>query len=525
MLQDKLDQASRKATKARLVLLVVIAAVGLAIGLVVFKHDALETLARALISAEPDQQTAEGEAATVLRPIAKEAYSKTNTEKSPLNDPSVALPEPGREDRKESAGSSPQPSAIPFENTQDREAYKELLRRFQDGPEQIVQSAPYRAWHPERQQDIVFLKEKSFEAFEVSDYATARSQLQTVLEMANAEVTAMDLAYRHALSAAEKAKLAGDYDAAMTSIDQALALFPDATEAQKLKPLIEVMPAVQKLLKSADRARTENNLSEEYEFLRKARTLDPSLSGIKEREAELAIAIKEQKYFGHIKAGLSHVEERKLEKAQVQYESARKIDAKREETTLLGEKITRLKRALDTEHFMAEAKIAANADDWQKSFEFYSNALKIQPNNQSAGNGVTLAQSLIGLNKQISSHLRNPHRLASSNVAEDAHRVIADAKEYRGKSPSLDLDVETLSQTLRDYNVDVAVVVSSDEQTKVSVRGVGQVGVIREKVIKLKPGTYTFEGKRSGFKSKLVRVEIPPGSTSFKVSVVSDERI
>ena len=126
---------------------------------------------------------------------------------------------------------------------------------------------------------------------------------------------------------------------------------------------------------------------------------------------------------------------------------------------------------------------------------------------------------------KVSQNLQNEHRLASKNAADAARGLLKTAAALVGTSPSLDRQASELAAKLDAYAIDVAVVVTSDEKTKVSVRGVGQVGVIAQKTIKLKPGISTFEGKRAGFKSKLVRVNIPPGTKELQVTVVSDERI
>jgi hypothetical protein len=51
------------------------------------------------------------------------------------------------------------------------------------------------------------------------------------------------------------------------------------------------------------------------------------------------------------------------------------------------------------------------------------------------------------------------------------------------------------------------------------------VGKTSERTIRLKPGEYTFEGARPGFRSKLVAVSIPLRSKTFIVEIMCDERI
>ena len=47
----------------------------------------------------------------------------------------------------------------------------------------------------------------------------------------------------------------------------------------------------------------------------------------------------------------------------------------------------------------------------------------------------------------------------------------------------------------------------------------------QQKIIDLRPGKYTFEGARPGYRSKLVEVTIPPGTLLTVVEVICDEPI
>ena len=80
-------------------------------------------------------------------------------------------------------------------------------------------------------------------------------------------------------------------------------------------------------------------------------------------------------------------------------------------------------------------------------------------------------------------------------------------------------------ELLKAYSKKVSVKIISDGVTNISVRGVGKVGLTNEKTIDLRPGRYTFEGKRIGYRSKLIQVEVPPNSGILVVEIFSDERI
>jgi hypothetical protein len=92
-------------------------------------------------------------------------------------------------------------------------------------------------------------------------------------------------------------------------------------------------------------------------------------------------------------------------------------------------------------------------------------------------------------------------------------------------STALSQKTHALSELIAAYSKKVFVKVLSDKQTKISVRGVGQVGVVTEKIIQLNPGSYTFEGKRDGYKSKLLRISVSPGDNQVEVKLICDERV
>ena len=65
----------------------------------------------------------------------------------------------------------------------------------------------------------------------------------------------------------------------------------------------------------------------------------------------------------------------------------------------------------------------------------------------------------------------------------------------------------------------------SDGKTDITVRRIGIVGKTLEKVIKLRPGDYTFEGTRTGYKSKLINISVPVDGEGIEIRIICDEQI
>ena len=106
-----------------------------------------------------------------------------------------------------------------------------------------------------------------------------------------------------------------------------------------------------------------------------------------------------------------------------------------------------------------------------------------------------------------------------------AVRGLRPAESAANYSFAIKRQAEQLSELIKKINRLIPVTVNSDNKTYVSVRSVGKVGAVSQKIIQLKPGKYTFEGARNGFKSKLVQAFISYDMSDFSVRVICDEPI
>jgi len=304
-----------------------------------------------------------------------------------------------------------------------------------------------------------------------------------------------------------------------------LLLKPDKPEALKLAQRIDALPKTIALLKKAAIARTENNLEKEYAAVAEALKIAPDRQGLKQREATLKESIKESQFAPLVARGLANVKGEKLQAARANYKKANQLYPGRSELRILNESINRLAIALDLETAKTHGKAAIARDQWEKAQSIYAAAAKRHPDDKTILDGLQLSNKLVSLRRALSNYLRQPERLSSRNVAAGARQTLVQARIFAQNSKSLTQKATELDTLLATVNVKIPVTVTSDNQTYILVRGVGKVGLTQQRTIQLKAGTYTFEGLREGYKSKLVEVRIPIGSRSFGVKVICDERI
>jgi len=411
------------------------------------------------------------------------------------------------------------------ESSQLRKQFMDKLHVYKDEIEPALIDANIKAWDAKKEFVIASLKDKAVASFATGDYAGALKELSDSEIMARQILAQAKDLFASRFSMAESALAADNYNEAKLHITKALLVKPNDPKAHELDKQINTLPQIIALLKKAAIARTENNPEKEYAAVAEAFNIAPHRQSLKQRKEMLAETIKERQFAPLIALGLANVEKRKLRAARANYQKAKSLYPARSELHVLNEAIGKLAAVLNLGHVIAQGKTAIAQDDWVKARSVYAAGATRHPDNKTILDGLQLSSKLVNLHQVLSDYISRSERLSSQNISADAQNAIIQARVFTRNSPSLSRKAATLDALLAQANVKIPVTVKSDNQTYILVRGVGKVGTTQERIIQLKPGAYTFEGLREGYKSKLVEVRIPVGTSSFGVEVVCDERI
>ena len=411
------------------------------------------------------------------------------------------------------------------EATDPRERFKQMLGAYLHEVEPVVQSKTFTAWDAAGQRAMSDTKEAALRAYAEGDYVAALSRLAALIETAHTAIERREDAFAAAMAAALGGLQRDDYADASGHITRALQIEPDDPGAGRLRDEIERLPQILPHLDAVRKARTENDPAAELAALREVATLDPDRPNVRARIATLRAGQHDARYRTAITRGLAAAQANDLDAAQRHLERARQLSPDRPETTLLAKQVGALDTTLQTERLFHAARAAEEADDWLAALDAYRELCRLQPNDAAAQAGQQTAQRLVVLLTAVTTHLDAPQRLASDSVAAQASALIEQSRTARPVSPTLVARADALARMLDRYSRQVPVQVLSDGKTSVSVRGVGRVGTVVSKVIHLKPGAYRFEGNRSGYRSEIVRVSVPPGGADVSVEVICDEPI
>lgn len=495
MLLDKLEQANRESRRVRQRITLVGAMAALVAGLFLFDIVTVDFARLGLL------------------PGGEETPARTAPAATPA--PTAKMPA--------QPAAPPQGAPNPAENSELRDAFKAALAQFDEQILPSVNTPGFAAWNADIQKGLLAGRDTAVAQFSEAGYPAALGTLDKTREEATQAIAAQAAAFNKELASASAFFDADDHEAAKWRIDAALRLRPDSQDALDLKARIDRLPEVLKFLEDARTARIENNLEAEAAHLRALLQADPTRSDQKTRLNTVEAEIKERAFADHVRHGLEQVDKGKLQAAEKSMKAAKALFADRQETAYLATRVAHLARDHKVQGLIAEAREAAKDDDWKRVEALYDEAAKLLPDKQEITEGRRLAKTIIDTSSAITDHLATPERLSSLNVAKLAEGLLADAKNLVPFSPSLHAGAKALTKTLADYAAPVSIRVVSDGETNVSVRSVGKIGKTQQKFINLRPGKYTFEGARPGYRSKLVDVTIPPGKLLTVVEVICDE--
>lgn len=427
--------------------------------------------------------------------------------------------------------SSPETDEViaPNDSTQDsetpRQAYLEAYAHFENTVKPELNKIDLQKWDKPLADRLINAEQDAVKQFGEAKYVQAKAILDELIQLAETAITDSQNQFAIAMQDAEQAFNENQYEQAKLAISKALMLDASSIQASALAERIEQLPEIASLVDQIEVAKVENNPQTELNLINKLLTLTPEREALKQRAQDLQTSLDNQKFQSLIAQAYAAVEEGRIEAAKSALSQARNIYSNRTEISDVNTAIQQYEKNQRVQSYLTNAAQAESNDNWQAVKTNLEKVIQETPNNKTATEKLAMADNILSLNKKMDDYLSSPYRLSNSQLADQARAAINEAAAYRNQSLSLTKQSRELETILAAVNQPVPVEVRSDNQTYIEVRGVGNVGVIDSKVIQLKPGQYTFEGKRQGFKSKLIEVTIPFDVSRYSVTLVCDEPI
>ncbi len=381
-------------------------------------------------------------------------------------------------------------------------------------------------WSPESNAYIQEQENNALNAFANNQFTDAIQYLDDLTKKVSELEATKQANFESALTAAQQEFEAGRSEQASTAIDRALLYQPTNKAAVELKNRIDVMDKVADLIKAANTAQIENDLAKEIDLLEQAIQYDPYAKSLQER-LRAVIQKHNQEIIDKLLRQISQaLESRDIEQTRGLLDLLKRLDANHPSLSLLLDRLDQLESEEVHRKLIIEATIAEKDDNWQSAEQYYKQAQKIFPNNKNIKERLNVASLINGYTGKIKQALSRPERLADNQISAAMQELAQDSAKYTDHSAQLKQLTEQLNDTIIEMSTLVSVTVHSDNETYISVNGVGIIGKVKKYTLKegLKPGRYFFKGERRGFKDKLIEVHIKPAQP-VDVKIVCDEPI
>lgn len=406
-----------------------------------------------------------------------------------------------------------------------RNEFKEILQQYKNELEPRLQAANIERWNQNAWFEINEQEKKAMLNFSNGDYPNALSNIQSLKAKSLAILEESEQIFKENMEKSALFLAEDHYDGAKLHVEKALVVAPQSPEALALQQDINKLQHILPLLSEAKAARAEHDLQKEYNLLQQVLQFSSGRTEVTERLNLLGQLIKNKKFDAHISSGFAEIENKQIKKARRHYQEAKKVDPKRKELEVLLGQLLAQEKAVRIQQALKQAEQAIRQDNWQRAKANFAKVIKDMPGNETAIEGLKRANEILGLQSSLSQYINNPYRLTHSNVLSGAKKTLTQAQHASGYSFGIKRQTEQLRKLIATFNRLIPVTIMSDNKTYVLVRGIGKVGVISQKIIQLKPGNYTFEGTRNGFKSKLLQVLIPHDQNNYSVRIICDEPI
>ncbi|OUR75975.1 hypothetical protein A9Q83_16570 [Alphaproteobacteria bacterium 46_93_T64] len=416
-------------------------------------------------------------------------------------------------------------SADKVDDTKLRKIAVELLGRYEVEFETFVTNDGFRAWNEKAPSSMTSLKEAAINEIATGNIKNAITNLEELLVNSSNFVTEFEQVFSEQFIAARTAYEADQYEDARLAISRALTLKGDDEESRALQKRISKLPKLLDLKEAAKVANIENNLQKEKQLLQEILIQDPTRLEYEARVSEIEMILTEREFEQAVSSGLLAASQENFPDLKKALLRARNIYPLRSEIRSLESKLTDLKMKIAITGFSQKAENAIKADQWKIAHAAFEKAAALDPSDGDVLRGLDMSTKIIVHQALISEYLDAPNRLSSPEISRAAQKAINDADLYGALSPSLNKQLSTLTEQITLRNKPVQVTVVSDNLTHIFVRGVGQVGKILKYQIELKPGIYLFEGRREGFKAKIVTIQIKTTDKAIQVKVISDEPV
>jgi tetratricopeptide (TPR) repeat protein len=316
-----------------------------------------------------------------------------------------------------------------------------------------------------------------------------------------------------------------DAAAATAAFEAALLIVPDDQIARRDLTRAGTLDEVNRLLTSGREHEDDGRFSLAYVDFAAARQLDPHSTAAAEAERRTKDALADEQFRAMMASALEAYHRDDFEAARAGLLEAKRfrgaVPEIEEALTMVAEGERRHTIGQLKQHATDHEKL----EEYQKAWQTYRQALKLDPNIEFAQEGRVRCERMIQAVQQTRHFLDNPALLEKRGTREQALVFSQELEKMPDKGPKLAKDSAELAEKVRLANTPLRVVLRSDGKTEVDVYRVGRYGAFQSKELQLLPGEYTVVGHRPGYKDVRRALRVKHGEGQMSLEIVCREAI
>jgi tetratricopeptide (TPR) repeat protein len=191
----------------------------------------------------------------------------------------------------------------------------------------------------------------------------------------------------------------------------------------------------------------------------------------------------------------------------------------------LQQRLTATRKQSAMTRFRKQAASLSRVENWKGAVDVYNKALAADPAASFARSGLEKAEARLAVNQQFDHYLKQPERLFAAEPLANAETLLQSVPAAPPEEPKLANKIARLQKLVDGANTPVAVTLSSDGETEVSIYHIGPIGSFTEQQLELLPGKYTVVGSRYGYRDVLKELKVIPGTSNKVLSIQCEDPI
>lgn len=362
-------------------------------------------------------------------------------------------------------------------------------------------------------------------AYRERDFAGALTDYQAATEQLVTLETSIPERIEGALQALADAVEAGDAPAASDTVARLERLAPDRADIDRWRQRIAAIPEVARLLTEAEAAHSDRDYAAAVTAAEAAARADPEHQRAAALLTDYRQSAADARFRAAMSAGYLALEEARFDAADRGFRDALGIRPGAAEPTAALEELATARTASELRRLQQRGQQLEAEEAWADAVTAYEQAASIDATVIFARDGLARARPRAELAAALDTILAERDRLVDTRILREAEATVARAQAIVATGPVLEGQIRAVEAALDYARTPVAVTLTSDGLTDVTLLRVRRLGRFATEGLELRPGEYTAVGIRDGFRDVRVSFILKPGPTPTAVDVRCTEAI